>query len=457
MSYKSNFIWLVTLPCIILLLAACQSTPEDQFVVNKAARSLDDLVLEKADPNETRAQTEDSIAWSETKTVDSEIENLGEYTVTVTIDAETPKAPSQVPVYLIEPQEFSIEFLKKAANYLMAGEIYDGKTSKQDVMMELLSCKKEISTHSIMDEYQDQADEWLEYFNEKYESAPESNSEAKFEFDDSEYGIRELHLKSYLNDNSIMDFSSYGLPVNSFFFRINEFMRVFQYLNNSSGENTQANGTETTYEQALKTAGEALMMLFDEPYAMMRSDITDKINYLEYLWNDGEEISLSQAYVFYYTREYDGISSLLIDPVSTVSTDETEYAKPYTREYALIVVDDRGIAIMNYESFSNTIEKLNENVQIMPFTEVLERFKSDVFYHNLWGLSNTEITITQIEFGMVREPVKNDPDRYMMVPAWNFIGSINNGLFVEQDKSILALSALNGSVITDYQSIVAPK
>ena len=184
---------------------------------------------------------------------------------------------------------------------------------------------------------------------------------------------------------------------------------------------------------------------------MVHASIIDKENYIEYFWSD-EETSLGQAYVFYFTPAYDGFPSLYIDPAPKTSTEKTEYAKPYAREYAFIVVDDRGIVDVIYESMSHTIKKLNDNVKIIPFDEILDRFKKDVFQYYLWGKS-AKIEVTQVEFGMVREPIQNNPDQYMMVPAWNFIGNIGD----EQDKSIVVLNAIDGSIITDYESILEPK
>ena len=129
---------------------------------------------------------------------------------------------------------------------------------------------------------------------------------------------------------------------------------------------------------------------------------------------------------------------------------------PYPREYLQIVVDDRGIIYSHYASISETIEKLNDNVKLMPFEELLEQFKKDVYYHSLWG-NTVDITINKIEFGMVREPVENNPDQYMMVPAWNFIGNVESEYVEDYGKSILALTALDGSIITDYESATEPK
>ncbi len=87
---------------LVLLFTACQPTPETQAVINRIDSPLDELVLEKADPNETWPPPE-AIVWNETKTVDIDSEMFDEYTVTVSIDAETPDDPGKVPVVIIEP------------------------------------------------------------------------------------------------------------------------------------------------------------------------------------------------------------------------------------------------------------------------------------------------------------------------------------------------------------------
>ena len=454
--------------CVLLLSAACQPTPQSEAVVNKGSGELENKVLEESDSTASKetAPAADRIVWNETKTVN--VEDYGEYTVSVNMDIKTPALPEQVPAYLIEPQELSIDFMKKAAQYLMKGNIYDGKESKEDVTKELLDYKRDISAHTITENGQREIESYMEFMEKRYIDAADSNKEAKFEYNDEEYGERGLHLKSYANDNSIMSFSAYSQwrigIIDGFMFHINVFNRAFQYFNNTSGESIQANGVKATYKEALATADEAMATLFEEPYVMAHSNIIDIINHQEYLWNEDVETSQGQAYVFYYVREYDGIPSLFIDGAPQTMTDNSEYAKPYAREYACVVVDDRGIAKMWYVSYSNTIEKLNENVALMPFGEVLERFKDGVFYHNLWGFpgSSTEINITGVEFGMVREPVKDNADQFMMVPAWNFIGDMGNTDFDDKygegsGQSILALSAIDGSIITDYAGIVYPK
>ena len=462
LSYKKFKIILSFIIVLLMcFLAACQQTPEKEVVVNRGSSSLDELVLEKADQGESWTQIEDRIVWDVTKNVDTEI---GECSITVSMDVEMPKYPGPVPVYLIEPGEFSFDFLEFAAKHLMTGEIYDGQPSKQDVAAEILSAKKFISEHTVLDGYQTDLDDYYNFLDEKYNNAPENNSEAKFEFTENDYGQNGLQVKSYLDDNSIENFSSLSDETgksDNFTFHVNEFQKSFYKLNEISAENIQAEGAEITYTQALAAADNTMTALFEEPFVMMHTDVIDKINHLEYLWNDGDVTSLGQAYVFNYFREYDGFTSLYINPPSTIMNEKTEYAKPYIREYAVIVVDDRGVVYMKYDSYSDTVEKLNEDVGLMPFEQILERFKDDVFHHYLWGRS-AEITITQIEFGMVREPVKDNPNQYMMIPAWNFIGDFKTNLFGDDTfeqcgKSILVLNAIDGGIVTDYETICDPK
>lgn len=441
---KLKVLLLYVLACILLLFSACQQTPEKQAVVNKASSSLDEMVLEKADPNE-EWPPEGKVVWSETRTVDNKV--TGQYTVDVSIDAKTPERPNRVPIVVIEPERFDIDLLTKVARYLMAGDIYEGTPSKQDVAAEILDFKKDISTHTIIDGYQDQVDEELKSLNDRYEETADGNSEAKFE------GTKNLRLKSYSDGGNIMHFEAFG---SRFDFRNTEFNRSYENLNDEPDKSVQANGIKTTYEQARAIADEAMTAVFSERYAMVHSNILDKVNLWGNLWKDGDYTSLGQAYVFYYSPIYDGFASLYIEPAPVFEAEEsneTEFAKPYPREYACIVVDDNGIANMHYESISSTVKKINDDVKLMPFADILERFKDEVFYHNLWGTSKTEIKVTRIEFGLVREPVKDNQDQYMMVPAWNFIGDINSGWANEQGVSIIALNAINGSVITDYAKV----
>ena len=255
---------------LMLVLSACQPTPESDAIVNKDNGSLEEAVLEKADLSEGRETTQDRIIWSEEKSVDTEI---GQCNISVSIDIETPEEPENVPVYLIEPAEFSKEYLRFVVSYLMPDEIYDGKLSKQDVTLEILNAKKLISEHTLKNGMQSKADSYINSLSDKYENASEYNEDARFEYITNDYGHTVLKIKSYINDSTIMHFTAY---YSTFYFRASEMHTVFFYPDNIPKDISRATDIETTYDQALVKADDAVATLFDKPFAMVSATIADK-------------------------------------------------------------------------------------------------------------------------------------------------------------------------------------
>jgi hypothetical protein len=126
--------------------------------------------------------------------------------------------------------------------------------------------------------------------------------------------------------------------------------------------------------------------------------------------------------------------------------------------YVQVYVDDSGIVEFYEFSPAKIVEKVNNNVQVLTFDEIFEQFKKDIFYCSAWtafGFAKVvDIKIDSIRFGMIRVPVKDNPDTYYMIPAWQFAGSkkeIGNSLYTESGKTFLVLNALDGSIIdTSY-------
>ena len=103
-----------------------------------------------------------------------------------------------------------------------------------------------------------------------------------------------------------------------------------------------------------------------------------------------------------------------------------EYSMKWPAQCVQVVVDDTGI--VQFWGFSPTrvAETVNDNVEMLSFDEIFEKFKKDIFYSSVWsynGLEKVDIDIDRIVFGMIRVPVKDNPNAYYMLPAWQFIGS----------------------------------
>ncbi|MFA5676666.1 MAG: DUF6034 family protein, partial [Christensenellales bacterium] len=124
-----------------------------------------------------------------------------------------------------------------------------------------------------------------------------------------------------------------------------------------------------------------------------------------------------------------------------------------------------GVTQFCYSSPSKITEIVNQNVAVLPFDELFEKLKDNIFYQYCWSYISADIhvNITEVEFGMVREPVPNNKNLYYMAPAWNFIGNIHicastmlNLELSGAEKSILALSAVDGSIVTGFESFNNP-
>jgi len=152
-----------------------------------------------------------------------------------------------------------------------------------------------------------------------------------------------------------------------------------------------------------------------------------------------------------------------------------EYSMKWPAQYVQVLVDDSGI--VEFWGFSPTkiTATINENVAVESFDDIFERFKKNIFYSSIWsynGLEEVNINIDKIVFGMIRVPVKDNPDAYYMIPAWQFVGSkeevrvslpddlpaevkesseLYNYDYSESGKTFLVLNALDGSIIdTSY-------
>ena len=95
-------------------------------------------------------------------------------------------------------------------------------------------------------------------------------------------------------------------------------------------------------------------------------------------------------------------------------------------EYTKVIVDDKGIVELWSFSPSEIVEEVNSNVQMLPFDNIFEIFKKNIFYSSAWddgGTLKIDIDIDKIIFGLIRTPVKDNPGQYYLVPAWQFVGS----------------------------------
>ena len=449
--------------CIWILFAfmlfACQENSET-IIQNR--NDFEDLLLVEA--KDYRQNSAEKVVWTEVNTVQEGTDS--EKTITVNIDADISRYPDTIPVYLIEPADFSEEDAKKVTGYFANGPVFQATASKDDMLLRKVIYEKNLYEHKIALPG-DQS--FYDDLQKAYDNAAQENIETDYTFVNIKEALYELYLynaKAYPYDDSIMWFEiANGGQMET---KIDMWVTDFEtrYLDEQPiDENTHAKGISMNYQEAFLLADKAIKTLVDSDMELAVSTLMVKRNEYDYLWSDEWIPIEEQAYVFRFTRSYDGIPSLYIDEAPKIITDSSQaFREPYRREGAYVVVEDCGITQFSYWSPSEVIEVVNPNVEVLSFDEVLQKFKDNVFYSYFWSntSANININITKVEFGMVREPVKGTTDQYLMVPAWNFYGDIQAGItnmdlsIDSKSKSILALSAVDGSIITDFEPMTNP-
>ncbi len=436
----------------ILIVAAlvfgCQKTPESGEIVSQNAieNSLSTTKSEKSKLN-----CEESIVWADTKDING-------VELSVQIDATREAITQKLPVVTIEPISFSLSFFEEIRDYFAVGECYNAQDSKDDVLKRKIFFEQHIDKNKIKDQEAVLINErsWLEKL---YNEAPNENASPVVPNNDpfdkilvkSYPSPEEIAYISIINDGIVMTGSNYYVKgYGESKFLLAEII--------SEDETESVNNLE--YNSALEKAQKLVEYIFPENMKFRAGyNATEEYVY-EFLFKDGSD-KQKKIFAFFYAPTYNGVPSLLVDPATIVGTgeDNDEFAPEYLKESIAVVANENEVLGFFYTSPSKIMDIKNDNVGILPFDEILKRFQSNIFVHYIWGIpgSSVKIRVEKIKFGMERLPVKDNANQYLMVPAWNFVGSVENyfseevGELYEENKSIFVINAIDGSIISQSQ------
>ncbi len=126
------------------------------------------------------------------------------------------------------------------------------------------------------------------------------------------------------------------------------------------------------------------------------------------------------------------------------------FAPSWHMEYLFFFVTDDGVRIAQWGEPKEKVMIANENVQLMPFQEIKEAAKKAFRFGFSWtdGVDiHPELICDKIELGVSIQQVKNQKDEAFLIPTWFFIISTENDRLNWMDDSILAINAIDGSII----------
>lgn len=168
------------------------------------------------------------------------------------------------------------------------------------------------------------------------------------------------------------------------------------------------------------------------------------------------------CYMFVFSRPVNGISCTY---ALAEGAGQEQVSEIWPQEYIKIYIDGSGIVQFNWDAPTQVGETVNENVSIKSFDDIMAIFKQQVNNQNIYNsdaeIIAREIHIDEITLGMMKIKLA-DGNGYMFVPVWDFFGysvntytdntqllldGNNQKTIDEFGKSYLTINALDGSMI----------
>ncbi|MDO4544420.1 MAG: DUF6034 family protein [Clostridia bacterium] len=138
-------------------------------------------------------------------------------------------------------------------------------------------------------------------------------------------------------------------------------------------------------------------------------------------------------------------------------TDETAYVLPWEPEEINLYVTENGVESFGWNNIYVIGEEVNPDVEIMPFDKVQTRIRNYFKYALAWtedaqreAYGSSIVYVTRVALTTSVSQVENQKETAYLVPTWAifYIGDEWRRLY--GDESVLLLNAIDGSLISQY-------
>ena len=401
--------------------------------------------------------------WSETQTVEG-------VEITAHIDIDTMELyplDKKAAMYDMEPSDFSLETAQKAVEYFLDDEYYKYGMTKTDYSIKLRAAQAAFERLDLSESEKAQAQRYMESLQDWIDDAPESLEKGKIEFIDNN-GAQRIVLRTFAeNASPTLEISDSGNDSG------NPLKNNFTYTlgNPARGYLEVTPDYYIAFSEEEASKYDAAQVLADQAVNEFTDDMQLNLTVQGYVYDASLDLYTSEdhidfdtakkCYVFYYTRNYDGIlADLDLSPIPYVKDEAVPGPTPgnlprnWNDEYIRVVVDDLGIASFSWLNKTEIVSESTPSV-IISTDEAEEIFKNQIFTQDftLDQGSKTEVTVTSVGLNMVR--VK-EGQNYKMVPAYTVKGS---QISIKPDgseilygnaasnKTLIMINALDGSII----------
>lgn len=473
---------------VLLLLSACQKSPENEIVISRNNGAFDANVVQSAEESRALEATE-SLRYSDTfQSTD------GSVTFHISVDntINTPNMPvvEVTPHFLTEEdaQNAAIALCGSSAEFYEAEPVLNERYSKSDVISQINRWSPYTSVENIKELFPNGREETWEsdaqtlreaiaYLTSEYmeNDAPNyAHSPCQWTFyKDSHYvyGEDAEQLDTSKDNDQICAFAAnengtYQIVTvarrNKSDYKLNN----ISYMATTAGvldidyalyraENLRTDKpTEDQIRQAVDKAKTIMEQMNLGTWKIISPHIGkyEAGNYTEYM------IHMTAVPVF------EGVTVIDCPQLSNLKTDAIFASNYYLTKATFDFTPDGSLMKFNLYSPVDVKQVLNENVKTLTTDELFSRAKeqlslSDVYAYKVdpsfTGEGNScTVTITSVQYGLARTKVPNTDESYYYVPAAMFSGNIEHyskdtGAIYNssENAALLVLNAVDGSVI----------
>ncbi len=163
-----------------------------------------------------------------------------------------------------------------------------------------------------------------------------------------------------------------------------------------------------------------------------------------------------------YGRSVSGVTATYT-PWDCIKVEKDAQTAPWPYEDMTFAIDDSGIVGFEWQSPYLVTDTVTENSNVISFDDVTKVFGTMALAVNAWdgvaagspNLKALEIKVDHIKFGLTRITEENKRDSGLLVPVWDFLGTMTyvvevDGKTKRYDDSgvpILTVNAIDGSII----------
>ena len=418
------------------LLAACQPTPEEDVVVNKGDGTLEEAIAAEALPP-ARYEAPETLR----------LDPFGTETFQVVVDAEVcvPDV-ERYPIVEVVLRTVTADWARDMM-YKMAGgktiHTYQNEvpTTKEQIEGEITLLQQQLANPDAYlpagaDEQTRAAaeKEWrelLEAWETLYQEAPDTFEPREVDMSDAAFRTASEFRGAVESGKQRETYLSvtawYGGPGGNV--EYNNLVDVgMPFHFDMDSDLTDLNDVTISAEEAVQIGLDFLAQLGETDFA----PALIVAGYCDPEWGT-DPIPLEewpQCYQIQFTRSVAGVPATYREEhYDGIGADGRErYAPAYPQESIEMDIRDSGVNYMYWSAPSELGRTLNENVTLMPFEQVVERFCDQILYSATPAVEETDsvikktLYIDRIELGMVRALQRGSVEEWVMVPAWTFFG-----------------------------------